>query len=264
MDIRFITGEPALTVGRTLFLADIHVGIEHEFRKSGLNMPSQTPVLLSRIESLLQKTRARRLVLIGDIKHKVPGVSWQEEREVPVFLRKLSEKAELYLVPGNHDGKIEEFIPKGVKIFPMEGGTITGTEPLVYASHGHAWPDPSFLRAEYLLISHSHPQVEFRDRLGYRWGERIWIRGKLDPAKIREKYPDAKVLREGAVAPSVHRLPELIVMPAFNTLSGGIPVNRKAKDEKDRHISPILRSAKLKTSGVYMLDGTYLGELGKI
>jgi len=250
MDLKFLTGEPALLAGRTLFAADIHVGIEHEFRKSGLNMPSQTPKLLSRIESLLEKTRARKLVMIGDIKHKVPGISWQEEREVPAFLQRLAEKTELHIVPGNHDGGIADFVPKGVKLYPTQGGLFGE----IYASHGHTWPEPSFLQARYFLMSHSHPQVEFRDRLGYRWGERIWMRASLEPKKIREKYSGAKAI------------PELIVMPAFNPLSGGIPVNRKKQPEEveKRHISPILKSAKMKTARIYMLDGTYLGELGKL
>jgi hypothetical protein len=250
MDLKFVTGEPALLVGSTLFLADIHVGIEHEFRKSGLNMPSQTPKLLSRIESLLEKTRAKRLILIGDIKHKVPGISWQETREVPIFLQRLAEKTELHIIPGNHDGGIAEFIPKGVKLYPMQGALLGE----IYASHGHTWPEPSFLQARYFLMSHSHPQVEFRDRLGYRWGERIWIRASLDKKKIQEKYPEAK------------RFPELVVMPAFNPLSGGIPVNRKRQphDIEKRHMSPILKSARMRTARVYMLDGTYLGELGKL
>jgi len=248
--LKFVTGEPALLAGRTLFMADIHVGIEYEYRQSGINMPSQTGKLISRIESLLKQTKAASLVLIGDIKHKVPGISWQEEREVPAFLQRLAEKTEVYVVPGNHDGGIAKFIPKGVKLYPMQGGLFGN----VYASHGHTWPEPSFSKAKYFIMSHSHPQVEFRDRLGYRWGERIWIRAKLDKTKIREKYKGAKAV------------PELIVMPAFNPLSGGIPVNRKKQPQEieKQHISPILKSARMRTAKIYMLDGTYLGELGKL
>jgi len=96
--------------------------------------------------------------------------------------------------------------------------------------------------------------VEFRDRLGYRWGERIWIRAKLNKSRIQERYKSMK------------KLPELIVMPAFNPLSGGIPVNRKKQPEEveKQHISPILKSANMRTARIYMLDGTYLGELGKL
>ncbi len=269
--IKFLTGEPALLAGSTLFLSDIHVGIEHEYRKSGLNMPSQTGKLLEKIEFLMKKTRARKLVLIGDIKHKVPGTSWQEEREVPVFLQRLAEKTELHVIPGNHDGGISRYIPKDVKLYSTQGGLIDG----IYASHGHTWPDPDFLKAKYFLMSHSHPQFEFRDRLGYRWGERVWIHSSLDLKKIRAKYPVARTL------------PELIIMPAFNPLSGGIPVNRKKllerKGKNEGGISlegarapsgsgsafspersPILKSAKMRTARIYMLDGTYLGELGKL
>jgi len=267
----FVTGEPALVFGKILFIADIHIGIENEYRLSGLNMPSQTGKLLSRIESLLEKTKARKLVLIGDIKHKVPGISWQEEREVPAFLSRLAEKVEMHVVPGNHDGGIAKYIPRGVKLYPM-AGMLFGK---VYASHGHAWPEPSFLQAKYLVMSHSHPQVEFRDRLGYTWRERVWIRAGLDRKRLSEKY--AKSL-EGARAPSGHRLPELIVMPAFNPLSGGIPVNKKKPERKKEggtayaisgstfspERSPILKSAKMQPARIYMLDGTYLGRLGRI
>ncbi|MCX6814539.1 MAG: metallophosphoesterase [Candidatus Aenigmarchaeota archaeon] len=249
MNLKFVTGEPALLAGKTLFVADIHVGIEYEYRQSGINMPSQTEKLLSRIESLLKQTKAASLVLIGDIKHKVPGISWQEEREVPAFLQRLAEKTEVRVVPGNHDGGLQKFVPKGVKLYPTQGGLFGNT----YASHGHTWPEPSFAKAKYFIMSHSHPQVEFKDRLGYRWGERIWIRAKLNKNKILKKYPKAKTL------------PELIIMPAFNPLSGGIPVNRKIpKEEQKRHISPILKSAKMRTAKIFMLDGTYLGELGKL
>jgi putative SbcD/Mre11-related phosphoesterase len=263
MEIKFLTSEPALLAGKTLFASDIHIGIEREYRLSGLSMPSQTGRLLERMEELLRKTKAKKLVLIGDIKHKVPGTSWQEEREVPVFLQRLAEKSEVHVVPGNHDGGISKHIPKGVALHTMEGGIFSS----IYACHGHAWPDPSFLKAKYLLVSHSHPQVEFRDRLGYRWGERVWIRASLDLKRIRAKYHEAR------------EAPELIVMPAFNPLSGGIPVNRKKQPEKnqgdrwkasedafspERHISPILKSAKMRAARIYMLDGTYLGELGKI
>lgn len=285
----FVTGEPALLAARTLFVADIHIGIEHEYRLSGLNMPSQTEKLLSRIESLLKRTRAVKLVLIGDIKHKVPGISWQEEREIPAFLSRLAEKAEVHVVPGNHDGKIDEFVPKGVRLHRMAGDLFGKA---IYASHGHTWPEPSFLQAKYLVISHSHPQVEFRDRLGYTWRERVWIRAGLDRKRLSEKYAksfEGGISLEGARAPSVSRsaffpriLPELIVMSAFNPLSGGIPVNRKREPrgyERKKEggtayaisgstfspeRSPILKSAKMRTAKIYMLDGTYLGELGKI
>ncbi|MEM5812344.1 MAG: metallophosphoesterase [Candidatus Aenigmatarchaeota archaeon] len=253
--LKFVTNEPAIVFCRTLFIADLHIGIENEYRVSGLNIPSQTEKILSRIESLLKKSRAKNLVLIGDIKHRVPGTSWQEEKEIPVFLSRLSEKADINIVPGNHDGGIAEFLPKGVKIYDMEGFLFGD----VYACHGHAWPERSFLDAKYLLISHSHPQIEFKDSLGYRWGERVWVRTNLNPKIISEKYKITKLPKP---------LPELIIMPAFNPLCGGIPVNKKIEENKDavqeRQISPLINSAFMSKARIYMLDGTYLGELRKL
>ena len=78
--LKFITGEPALMVGKALVVADLHIGIEHEFRQAGLKVPSQLEGIVKRIDALIEKNKADRLIILGDVKHKVPGVSWQEEK----------------------------------------------------------------------------------------------------------------------------------------------------------------------------------------
>jgi putative SbcD/Mre11-related phosphoesterase len=245
MEPRFVAGHPAIRVGRTLVVSDLHIGIERDFRMSGINLLSQTGRMLSRLEGLIKSAKARRLVVIGDVKHRVPGTSWQEEREVPAFFRNLSERVEVEIVPGNHDGGIARLVPKGVKVHTPEGFV----EGRIYFSHGHAWPSDSVLEAESIIIGHTQPQVEIRDSLGYRWVEPVWLRARIPGEKLAKRYRK----RAGDK--------NLIVMPAFNEFAGGMPVNRPSEK---RFISPILGLAETGKAGIYLLDGTYLGQLSSI
>ncbi|MFQ5648288.1 MAG: metallophosphoesterase [Candidatus Aenigmatarchaeota archaeon] len=243
MQPRFLTGEPALQVGKALVVADLHVGIEYEFRQAGIQVPSQLEPMAERLERLLKLTKASRLIILGDLKHKVPGTSWQELRELPGLYKRLKVKPEL--VPGNHDGGIGNVIPE-MRAHPSQGLLLGDA----YLSHGHTWPGEEFLKAKWVVIAHSHPRVEFRDRLGYRWLEPVWLRGKMVKARIEKRYGKAG------------SLPELIVMPAFNHFAGGVAVNRGLKDQELR--GPPIKCMGLQKARAYLLDGTELGEVRKL
>jgi putative SbcD/Mre11-related phosphoesterase len=264
--LKFVTGERALKIGRTLAVADLHIGIEYKYRKEGIAMPSQSERLIQRLEGLVRKTRARRLVILGDVKDKVPGTSFQEEREIPAFFRKLMELADVEVTPGNHDAGIESMLPKGVTLHPSSGFMLGGS----WLCHGHAWPDRAFLDAEHVVIGHQHKGIEFRDKLGYRWGEPVWIRAELDRKRLSERY------RELPGSPSVASrtepgreggLPELVMMPAFNEMLVSIGANRPVdyiEGYSREGPSPLFRAARRGKARAFMLDGTFLGELGKL
>jgi hypothetical protein len=245
--IRFLTGEPALQIGKSLVVADLHLGIEREFYQSGIKFPSQTEKIAKRMDGLIKETKAERLVILGDVKHKVPGISIQEMREVPEFLNHLSEKAKVDIVAGNHDGGLEKFAPPQVRIHPGSGFALDG----IYFSHGHAWPGGEFLSCSHIIIGHQHPFIEFRDRLGYRFREPVWVRGALDRDRLKERYKEIP-----------GKLPELVIMPAFNELSGGAAINLRMDAESVRNfIGPVMKAADEKKLRIYLLDGTYLGSL---
>lgn len=252
MEPKFVTGMPALVIGKTLVIADLHTGIEFEYYKSGIRIPSNTEQMKRDLEKLIKQTRAKRLIILGDVKHKVPGVSRQELREIPEFLEYFGNKTRVDIIPGNHDSGLKEFVPKNVSLHSNRGFIAKG----FYFFHGHTWPSNEFLKADYVLVGHEHPQIEFIDKLGYRFFESVWIRTKLDRGRLERKYK--KIPR---------KLPELIVLPRFNRLSGGISMNRPVRDIEKAHetyhtgIGTLVRSAKLNSSKIYLLDGTFLGEL---
>jgi len=253
--VSFVTGAPALVTGKNLVLADLHLGIEKEFRESGIKFPSQTPKIRERIDILLEETGAERLILLGDVKHKVPGISLQEMREIPEFLAYFAGKTSVEIVPGNHDAGIEKFVPKDVRLHPSEGFLLDG----VYFCHGHSWPDPSFMKSKIVVMGHQHPVIEFRDRLNYRFTEQVWLRGKLKEEKIREKY------KGKAADGKLPGLPEAVILPAFNVLSGGVPVNRHlTEDMRKNFIGPVIKELDEKSSEVHLLDGTLMGTISEL
>ena len=254
MEPKFVTGKPALIAGDTLVIADLHIGVEYEYYKSGIRIPSNTESMQKEIEKSIRITKARRLVILGDVKHKVPGITRQELREIPAVLGNLSEIVQVHVIPGNHDGGLKDSIPKNVHLHSSRGFG----EGEYYFLHGHTWPPSKFLERKYVFVGHEHPQIEFRDSLGYRFFEPVWIRAELDREKLARKYSLPRTL------------PELIILPRFNNLSGGIPMNRPVSEIEKAHqayhtgMGTLARYSKLHSSGIYLLDGTYLGKLSSL
>lgn len=243
MRAKFLT-DRALLLGQTLVVADLHIGLERELAEAGIHVPSQAARLQKRIDALLMQTKARTLVILGDVKHRVPTISWQEMREIPEFLEHFTKKARLCMVKGNHDGDIERLAPVGVEIHGPSGFVI-GDFALV---HGQAWPDRKLLKCKTLVMAHVHPAVQFVSGR-YRAVEHCWLRCPVDARVLRKKF---KV----PVAVS-----EAIIMPVFNPLIGGVAVNSKDFE----NIGPLLRSGavQIKKAEAWLMDGTALGKITK-
>jgi putative SbcD/Mre11-related phosphoesterase len=246
MKIELLTDYPALFISdkRLLVIADLHLGLEHELYKSGIVIHSQADKFQKTIEHLLKTTKAKTLIILGDIKHKVPGISFREEKEIPKLLNNLVEKVKIILVRGNHDTLLKDILPSGVSVKPSCGFRIS-----TYGFfHGHAWPSKLLMSCNYLFMGHVHPAVEFVDSFGYRLVEQVWIKGMLNADYVKKKYGLKKT---GKL--------KTIVLPAFNKLLGGLPVNTTIKEDL---IGPLLanRFMDIDRSKIYLLDGTYLGE----
>jgi hypothetical protein len=246
--MKFIKNFPALFIEeiKTLVVADLHIGIEYEFYKSGIKIPSQVAEMKKNILDLIKQTKAKRLIILGDVKHDVPGVSYQEMKEIPGFMKDLSQRIKVDVCLGNHDTYIKKLSPEEIKIHASEGFKI-GKFGFI---HGHAWPSKKLLSCDFLISGHTHPIIQFTDKFGYRIIEPVWIKNRIDKEKIKEKY---KIDRIGKL--------EFIIMPAFNRLLGGTPIN--VKRNNDELLGPLLKNnfVNMDKSEIYLLDGTYLGKL---
>ncbi len=246
-----LLNEPALVVEnafRTLVIADIHLGIEWELYHSGFSIPSQVKKRTMRIRDYIMKVKPDRVVLLGDIKHNVPVTSWQEKQEVPAFLKELAAFAPVDIVPGNHDGDIGNLVPENVTVHDMKGFVMDN----VGYFHGHTWPGVELLSASYVVMSHNHPTIRFTDTLGHAVSEEVWIRTRFIEKAIREHYGDI-----------IWDDPEVIIMPAFNELCGGIPFNESMHEEL---LGPVFanHAIELEKARAFLLDGTDLGTIGSI
>jgi uncharacterized protein len=218
--------EGALIIGKTLVLGDLHLGIETDFASGGITVPFQTEKVKERIDKILKSHKIDHMIFLGDVRHKLPLPSRQEQREVPGFLKYFSDKVKVSVVKGNHDGELEKLVPENTKVYDSVGFV----ENNIYFTHGRTKP----IKEDYdiIIMSHIHPSVEFWSS-GIRMVEHCWVKTKTNDGK------------------------EIIVVPSFTYLKGGSAIN----SEKFRAYCPILKNSDFQNSEIILLDGTHLGKL---
>ena len=191
-------------------------------------------------------TKAKNLIILGDIKHKVPGSTIMEDILIPRFFRAIKEDVQIILCKGNHDDGIEEILPEGIKIYDSKGVKISKYGFF----HGHGWPSKKLMQCDYLFMGHIQPSVEFVDKFRYRNRQQVWLKGSLNKTAIKKKYKISKIGKLN-----------LIVAPAFNKLSGSFAINT-GKDLRGPFV--LNKIFDLNQAKAYLLDGTYLGNVGML
>jgi len=245
MSIQFLTNYPAVYIKeeKILAIADVQIGLEHELYKKGIYIHPQVPKFLKTLNQLIKLTKAKKLMILGDLKHQVPGINLRETRELPKFFDGLLGKVEIIFVKGNHDTDMGGIIPSEVKVFDGKGTKIRNYGFF----HGHAWPLKEITKCDYIFMGHMQPAVEFKDSFGFRMLEQVWIKGKFEKKSFMKKY---KIDETGEL--------NLIVLPAFNPLLGSAIVNKKNKKEHGFLRKEVFNIGK---SSAYLLDGTNLGKI---
>jgi hypothetical protein len=236
--MRFIANEPALFHHGALIIGDTHFGIEYRLKEKGIHYQDMSEHILEKILSLIIQTKAKRLIILGDVKEPIAHVDAITER---VF-KKLQEKIPVTVVRGNHDGGIET-ICSDVK--PSEGFVHHGLALI----HGNAWPSERLMHARYLISAHQHPQIELHDASGKFHTESAWFISPPQHKQLKKFYKTYN-----------HEL-RLILLPAFNPLAG-----KSFKSNSKTHLGPLFHNNlfKLDHAIVYKLDGTVLGKLKQL
>ncbi len=137
---------------RTLVVADLHWGKVETFHAHGIPVPAGILADdLARLERALERTRAERLLVLGDLVHGrlLPAAieavaSWRARCRVP-----------LLLVRGNHD-RHAPVLPPAWDVEDVTGTLREG--PFVFT---HA-PEP--MPGAYTWAGHLHPMVTLRGR----------------------------------------------------------------------------------------------------
>jgi uncharacterized protein len=135
---------------KALFVADFHLGKAASFRRAGIPLPSGTTTEnVERLGRAIDKTRASRVVFLGDFLHSLEG------RAASTFgrfgeWRNARRGLELTLVRGNHDKKAGD-PPDAWGVRCIEAGESLG--PFIL-NH-----EPGASRGGYALAGHIHPAV---------------------------------------------------------------------------------------------------------
>ncbi|QUO47398.1 MULTISPECIES: metallophosphoesterase [Halorubrum] len=250
-----VVGEPAAVADlgdeRALLVADVHAGIEVGLRyERGVELDSRADERRERLVDLIAETGADRLVVLGDLAHRIGAPDGDEREELETLIRAVTDRVPMTLVEGNHDAGVAAAFADELDVIGAGGRVLDGDVGVV---HGHTWPDPVLLDADVVCTGHEHPQVRLEDAVGGSRVERAWLRGELDPAAFTEDGADGVGDARDADPP------ELVVFPAFNERSGGTWVNVEGQS----FLAPYLPAA-LPQADAYLLDGTRLGDYRRI
>ncbi len=195
-----------LKIGKTLIIADIHIGFEEALNKQGIMIPRfQFDDVVKRIGRILRQAKPETVVVNGDIKHEFGRISDQEWRETLKIIDLLLEKSKkVVLIRGNHDTILGP-IAKKRNIEVLDRLEIDDGRILIV--HGHKEVElPKGTKT--IIIAHEHPAVSLRE------GPRT----EVFKCFLKGKYKGR----------------ELIVIPSFNLVTEGTDIL------KEELLSPFL------------------------
>ncbi len=218
--VKLIKGEPATIIGKTLVIADLHIGIEREYWRAGVRASGLSRKVGEAVERILERTKPKRIIVAGDFKHNIPDFTLREAEEVRRIAEVLSSQGELLVIKGNHDGDIEKIIP-WVTVYPGSGTAIDG----VYILHGHARPADDVFDAKVAVMGHIHPAIQLRHKFG----------GQMVKVFLLARWKGVPV----------------VILPAFSPLITGMDVSRA-----ENLIGPVAKD--FETVDAFLLDGTYV------
>ena len=189
-DIVLVPGRAAvLPATATLLVADLHLGKAATFRSQGIPVPEGSASKdLARLAMLVAETRARRLLILGDLFHARSGCTAEVFAEFTATRRQFA-GTEVLLVAGNHDRSIGR-LPAGIGI---DSVLRTHDEPPFHFVHEPGTPLPEPNRDEpFTVAGHLHPTIAVRSPGGDSLADRCFV-----------------------------ATPGLLVLPAFGSFTGG-------------------------------------------
>jgi DNA ligase-associated metallophosphoesterase len=177
----------------TLVVADMHWGKAATFRAAGIPIPGGTTAEdLARLDRAIQRTGARRLVVLGDLFHARAGRVATRTLATLRGWRERASRLEIQLVRGNHDRHAGD-PPDDLHINCLDAPAFL--PPFVLRHQ----PDPS--PEGYTLAGHVHPALV--------------VSG---PGLQRERLPCFLVR------------PRIALLPAFGSFTGGAAVYPELDD----------------------------------
>ena len=235
-----VPSQPALLLqgeSQNLIISDLHIGFESKLASNEIFIGKNTTTdeTINEIEAIIDSVKADSLILLGDVKSSIKSISKTEWNDVPRFFKKMKDKIDTVLIPGNHDANILKLVPDGVSLISSAGMVVEN----ILLTHGHTMPSENFSHVDKIIMGHVHP-VFFQEGSVLN-GQRVWVSIKTEKQQI---FPSAS----GEL--------EIIIIPSFNKY-----FYATKKKYYKKSISPILEKIKKYSSAkIVTLDGTIIGD----
>ena len=239
LQTRIVSSKPALVLEgaeKNLIVTDIHIGFESNMASNEIFIGKNSTIneSIQELSDIIDSEKPDSVILLGDIKSSIKNISRNEWDEVPLFLKRIREKCDVILIPGNHDAGIQKLIPDNITAISSTGMV----EENVLLTHGHTLPSENFSHVDKIIMGHLHP-VFFQENSIIN-GQRVWVSIRTNKENI---FPSKK----GKI--------EIIIVPSFNKYF--YATHRK---QYKKSISPIINKInEISEAKIITLDGTIIG-----
>ena len=244
LQTRIVPSKPALILEgekKYLVVTDIHIGFESSMASNEIFIGKNSTIneSIQELSEIIDLENPDSVILLGDIKSSIKNISRNEWDEVPLFFKKIREKCDVILIPGNHDADIQRLVPDNISMISSTGMV----EENVLLTHGHTMPSENFSHVDKIIMGHIHPVFFQEDSIIN--GQRVWVSIKTKKENI---FPN----KTGEI--------EITVIPSFNKYF--YATHRK---QYKKSISPIINKIKEITKArIITLDGTIIGNESNI
>lgn len=239
LQTRIVPSKPALILEgkkKNLVITDIHIGFENSMASNQIFIGKNSTIneSIQELSQIIDLEKPDSVILLGDIKSSIKNISRNEWDEVPLFFKKISEKCDVTLIPGNHDANIQRLVPDNISMISSTGMV----EENVLLTHGHTMPSENFSHVDKIIMGHVHPVFFQEDSIMN--GQRVWVSIKTEKENI---FPN----KTGEI--------EITIVPSFNKYF--YATHRK---QYKKSISPIINKIKeISKAKIITLDGTIIG-----
>lgn len=194
-----------------IVVSDLHLGYESHMAKSGIFIPkANLKKIIRDFGKGLGKTKAGRIIVVGDIKNDFSGVGQDEFNELHEIIKFCREKeVKLTLIKGNHDN----FIDRYKEPFGLETHADQAEIGDYIFFHGDKLPRINEKKPGMLVSGHEHPSIGIVNGAGRKERLRCFLFGEYSGIG-------------------------LLVLPAISYFATGSDVNLQPKE---RLLSPALR-----------------------
>lgn len=222
---------------KNLVITDIHIGFESIFASNEIFIGKNSSIneTIVELSKAIDAEKPDSLILLGDIKSSIKNISKSEWEEVPLFFKKIKEKCDIILIPGNHDANIQRLVPENISMI----GSTGMVEENILLTHGHVMPSENFSHVDKIIMGHVHP-VFFQEDSVLN-GQRVWVTMITEKQNI---FPN----KTGNI--------EITIIPSFNRY-----FYATHKKQYKKSISPIIERIKhVSSAKIITLDGTIIGD----